>query len=347
LDLNTIGEAHGCPPDLPDLQRQGSIVWELAVVVLKAHVHAHQAWRPVPNKGACVRPDPWPSPDIVITKLDACLGSALQPEGEQNIHIPCVGSKLHAAPLAPQNISSSQLPPIWPLSDTLAHANLSCGEGAATEQHATKGHCSKLWKPPDLHIEVLEKSGGVSALGDSPFLLGDLDPFGLPGVAKNTNAGEDKPSGIDAYEQGGALPVVGTASAQAEGTAGVGPAGKAEIATATEPEALAPWAQDKAGRGHEVNVPPQRSPNKGKSKHNVPPRRDPNEGALTTWDPGGRMPKGQILKSKRPVEAMDIAPGIVAHKKNTGCAKSSQLGSTITRGQLCTLAHAFTIPSCH
>jgi len=94
-----IGEVHGCPPDLPDLQRQGSIVWEPAVVILKAHVHAHQAWRPVPNKGACVHPDPWPSPDIVITKLDACLGSALQPEGEQNIHIPCVGSKLHAAPV--------------------------------------------------------------------------------------------------------------------------------------------------------------------------------------------------------------------------------------------------------
>ena len=111
-----------------------------------------------------------------------------------------MGSKLHAAPLAPQNISSSQLPPIRLPSDTVACANLSCGEGTATEQHTTKGHCPKLWKPPDLHIEVLEKSGGASALGDSPFLLGDLDPFGLPGVAKNTNTGEDEPSGIDVYK---------------------------------------------------------------------------------------------------------------------------------------------------
>ena len=59
------------------------------------------------------------------------------------------------------------------------------------------------------------------------------------------------------------------------------------------------------------------------------------------------MLKGQILKSKRPVEAMDVVLGIVAHKKNTSCAKSSQLGSTVIRGQPCTLAHAFTIPSCH
>jgi len=77
-----IGEVHGHPPDLPNLQRQGSIVWEPAVVISKAHVHAYQAQRPVPDEGACVHPDPWPSLDIIITKLDACLGSALQPEGE-------------------------------------------------------------------------------------------------------------------------------------------------------------------------------------------------------------------------------------------------------------------------
>ena len=341
-----IGEAHGRPPDLPDPQRQGSIVWEPAVVVSKAHVRAHQAQRPVPDEGACVHPDPWPSPDVVITKLDACLGSAIQLEGEQNIHVRSVGSELHAAPLAPQNISSSSLPPVRPPSDTLARANLSRGEGAATEQRATKGHCPKLWKPPDLRIEVLEKSGGASALGNSPFLLGDLDPFGLPGMAKNTSAGEDEPLGVDVHKRGGALPVVGTTSALAEGTASVGPAGKAEIATTAEPEALAPRAQDKAGHGHEVDAPPQRSPNKGKSERNVPPRRDPNEGALTTWDPGGRMPRGQILKSKWPVEAMDVALGIVTHK-NSGCVKSSQPSRTTTSSQPCTLAHAFTVPSCH
>ena len=60
---------------------------------------------------------------------------------------------------------------------------------------------------------------------------------------------------IDAHEQGGTLPVVGAASALAEGTAGVGPAGEAETATTAEPEALVLWAQDKAAR--EVETPPQ------------------------------------------------------------------------------------------
>jgi len=60
-----------------------------------------------------MRPDLWPSLGIVITNLDAYLGSALQLEGEKNIHVPCVGSELHAAPSAPQNPSSSlsSLPP--------------------------------------------------------------------------------------------------------------------------------------------------------------------------------------------------------------------------------------------
>jgi hypothetical protein len=53
---------------------------------------------------------------------------------------------------------------------------------------------------------------------------------------------------VDAHERGGALPVVGAASALAEGTAGVEPAGKAEIATAAKLEALVPWAQGEPGR---------------------------------------------------------------------------------------------------
>ena len=47
-------------------------------------------------------------------------------------------------------------------------------------------------------------------------------------------------------------------------------------------------------------------------------------GALAIWDPGGRPPRERTLNLKRPVEAMNIAAGIIAHKKNTGCAKSSQ-----------------------
>ena len=45
----------------------------------KARVRAHQA---VFDEGARVRPDPRPSPDIIITNLAACLGSASLLEGE-------------------------------------------------------------------------------------------------------------------------------------------------------------------------------------------------------------------------------------------------------------------------
>ena len=48
-------------------------------------------------------------------------------------------------------------------------------------------------------------------------------------------------------------------------------------------------------------------------KPDPPPRRDPNEGALTTWDPGGKLPEEGSVKSKRHVEAIDIVPGIDAH----------------------------------
>jgi hypothetical protein len=51
------------------------------------------------------------------------------------------------------------------------------------------------------------------------------------------------------------LPVVGAASALAEGTAGVEPTGKAEIATAAKLKVLVPWAQGEPR--HEVNSLPQ------------------------------------------------------------------------------------------
>jgi len=67
-------------------------------------------------------------------------------------------------------------------------------------------------------------------------------------------------------------------------------------------------------------------------EHAMPPQRDPNMGAMALWDPGGRPPGDDIVESKEPVEPMDIAagtdapqeivaPGIVAHKKNPGCAE--------------------------
>ena len=54
---------------------------------------------------------------------------------------------------------------------------------------------------------------------------------------------------------------MGAAPALAKGTAGVELAGEAERATATKPEALVPWANDKAVRGREMV--PQEMPTEG------------------------------------------------------------------------------------
>ena len=77
----------------------------------------------------------------------------------------------------------------------------------------------------------------------------------------------------------------------------------------------------------------QGSPKEGKSKCDAPLQRDPNKGALATWDPGGKPPIEDLLKLKGPVEAKDIAPGIVAHKKIPGYAELNQSASTIPKSQ--------------
>jgi hypothetical protein len=139
------GEAHGHPPDRPDLQVWGSTVWEPVSNDPKALVHVHQAWRPILAKGACTCPDLWPNPGIVIMNPNTCRGSASQLEGEQNFHVLCVGSKLHAAPSTPQHFSFSPFPPF----DTLTLENPSRGQDAATEQCTTKDLCPKCLKLPD------------------------------------------------------------------------------------------------------------------------------------------------------------------------------------------------------
>jgi len=142
LEGNTpIGEAHSSVPDLPDLQAQGSIVWGPESVEPMAEVCPHQARKVVLDEGACVRPDPWPSPSVVIVDPDARSGSASQLKGEQNIHSPSGGRELHAAPSAPPNYSSSFSP--FP-SDAIARENPP-GEGAASE-----------WSPTDICPKTLE-----------------------------------------------------------------------------------------------------------------------------------------------------------------------------------------------
>ena len=73
---------------------------------LKVPVRMHQARKPVLDKGARMRPDPWPSPDFVTTNLAACLGPASLLDGEQNIHVPCVGSMQYTVQPAPHIFSS-------------------------------------------------------------------------------------------------------------------------------------------------------------------------------------------------------------------------------------------------
>ena len=192
-----IGEAHSRPPDLPDPQTQGSTAWEPAFIILKAHVHVHKVQGPVPDKGAHMRPNPWPNLGVVIIDPDTCIGSASQLEGEQNINLPSVGSELHAAPPTPQIFSL--LPP-----DTLACENSPRGEAAAIEQHATKDsrHPEPL-KPPD---GDLQESGGASASGDSPFLPGDhsspgdLNSLGPACMVADVDAKEVEPLCIDAHK---------------------------------------------------------------------------------------------------------------------------------------------------
>ena len=248
-----------------------------------------------------MHPDLWPSLDSVIVDPDICIRSASQLEGEQIIDLPSVGSELHAAPSAPQNSSSSLLPSPSILSplDTPAYKNLSRGEGATTKQCATGVHHPKPQKLPDLHIEVLEKSGGVfSALGNAPVILEGPDPHGHACTVVDTNAKEVKPSCVDRHERGGVLPVVGTTPALAEGTTSVEPADKAVTAVAAKPEALVPWAQYKAGHRCKVKTPPQ----EGKGQLNVLPLQ------------GKCMVKAMLPQGKDDHEHSTTLQGVAKHK---------------------------------
>ena len=276
----------------------------LAIITInpKVHVRVHQAQRPDPDEGVRTRPDPWPSPGVITVDLAGCLGLASQLEGEQNTHVPSVGSGPHVAPVAPQFSSSSSSPFS---SDTLAHENppregaasercaadtcpepweppdLSCGEGAAIERRATETRRPEPWKPPDPHDEVLQELGGVlSAPGNVPVIQDHLGPAAM---IENADVRLPEHSSVDAHERGGALPVVGAAPALAEGTADVEPAGEAEIATAARPEALVPWAQGDAKL--EVETPlqegrrkPEALPRKGGQTHEPPLEALPPEG---------------------------------------------------------------------
>jgi len=197
-----IREAYGRPPNFANPQTQGSTTWEPASIVPKARVRMDKVWRPVPNEGARMRPDPWPSPGIIIIDPDTCFGSASQLEGEQNFHLPCVGSELHAAPSPPQIFPSSFSP--FPPPDTLAHENPSRGEGAATKRRIIEDHpCPEPRKPPDPQVVDLQEAGGaLSASGNVPVILERPDSLGLAGAVVGVDLRKVKPSCNNAHEQG-------------------------------------------------------------------------------------------------------------------------------------------------
>jgi hypothetical protein len=160
----------------------------------------------------------------------------------------------------PQNSSSSFSPsPPVPLPlDTLARENSPRGESTATEQRAIEDRpCPEPSKPPNPQ-EDLQEAGGVPSIpGNSPAFPEVIDPFGLAATAENADAEKVEIPGFDAYKRGGALPVVGATPTPTESTTSVEPAGGAEKAVTAKPEASVPWAQDKAGRGREVETPPR------------------------------------------------------------------------------------------
>jgi hypothetical protein len=83
-------------------------------------------------------------------------------------------------------------------------------------------------------MKDLQEAGGALA----------ATSLGLAGAAAN--------AGAQAQEPGGAPATANIAPIPTEGTAGAELIGAAERATATEPEALVPWAGDEAGRALEM-----------------------------------------------------------------------------------------------
>jgi len=130
------------------------------------------------------------------------------------------------------------------------------GEGAAHIQHTTNKRHLKPLKLPDSVAEDLEESGGVwSVRGTLPCAPGnlgsprDLKSLGLAGAVANANGKATKHTAAEAHKPGGALLATSAVPAPTKETTDIELVGTAERAAAAEPEALEPWAGDKAGHG--------------------------------------------------------------------------------------------------
>lgn len=157
-----------------------------------------------------------------------------------------MGSEQYAAQPTPPIFSRSPLRPVPSLLDNLA-CQSPLGKGAASELRVT-GLCPERWKPPDRRVKHLKKSGGASALDDSSILHGsprDLDCLGLAFTDTNPDLRKAQLSSVDAHERREAMPIVGTAPAMAEDTAGVELASEAER---PPPPSLTRWCPGRKTR---------------------------------------------------------------------------------------------------
>ena len=132
------------------------------------------------------------------------------------------------------------------------------------------------------------------------------------------------PSGVNAHERGGVVPVVDNAPALAVGTAGVEPGSGAERATAAKPHALKPEAYGMVGRRHET--PPKSDPGR---RRRTPPRGDPKGRARyahETPTEGDCRPEGVVARWRAQ------AQGVVQGRPNEGNRREVETPSSKNQG---------------
>ena len=104
LDFRDEQEGNDVHLDWPDIERE---VWSIEHVACAYPNHAEPLMGDLNDDSneewEAFYTETWGAEDVVphtltFTNLAACLESASQLEGEQNFHVSCVGSELHAAP---------------------------------------------------------------------------------------------------------------------------------------------------------------------------------------------------------------------------------------------------------
>jgi len=164
-----IGRAHRRPPDLRDLQTQGSIILE-----------GQSPSNPWPRSAHTRRGG------LFLTRVPVCApirGTARA--SSSSIRMPIVGSELHAAQSAPQNSSSSfHLLHLTPSRARTRRERAPPPNGAPLTS-ALKP--SKLPNPAERR--PAGSRGRAISTGDSPVFLENIEPFGLARVAENADVG--------------------------------------------------------------------------------------------------------------------------------------------------------------